>query len=768
MSATEAPALRRARVRVSGTVQGVGYRPNVYRLAEERGLGGWVRNDERGVLIEVEGRPADVDGFVAALRNEAPVLSEVSRIEVSELEPSGARGFRIDGSVAGAEPDAPVTPDAATCADCLAELRDPADRRFRYPFTNCTNCGPRFTIVRGVPYDRTLTTMAAFEMCPACRSEYEDPRDRRFHAQPNACPECGPRTALVDRGGRALSLGGARDPVEAAAALLRDGGIVAVKGIGGFHLAARADCEGAVATLRARKHRDDKPFAVMAADVETASTLVALSAAERALLEGRERPIVIARRRPGAAALANAIAPTRPDLGLMLPHSPLHHLLVADSGCVLVMTSGNLADEPICFDDSEALTRLGAIADAFLLHGRPIHNRVDDSVVRAVSPELRSTPLMLRRSRGYAPRRAALPVPAMRPLLACGAELKSTFCLARGENAWVSQHIGDLQNLETLASFDEGVRLLAHLFAVEPEVVVHDLHPDYLSTRFAMSWDGVERIAVQHHHAHLAAVLAEHGASGPAVGAIFDGAGLGDDGAVWGGEILTGDLAGYRRAGMLLPVRLPGGDAAAREPWRMACAWLGASDELPPIPVALRDVVDERAWCAVAGLCSSGINSPLTTSVGRLFDAVAAVCGIREASTYEGHAAMELESAATREWGAASRAPYEVPVSGAGPLILDPRAAVAAAVADIGAGEAAGVVAARFHAGGSSLRGELVSAPAQDGERRRGPVQRSGGPARRRSRPHRVPDDRRRPPEGGPRPTAGRRSAGPRRPATRY
>ena len=707
MSATEAPRAsaappgpgsRRVEVRVTGTVQGVGFRPAVYRLATGLGLTGWVRNDERGVLIEVEGAQARVGEFLGRLRDEAPPLARITGLSARDLEPSGGAGFEIGPSHSGAGGDARVAADVATCAACLTEVRDPANRRFRYPFANCTNCGPRFTIVRGVPYDRPLTTMAGFEMCAECRTEYEDPLDRRFHAQPNACPECGPRATLVDPRRRALPLDGARDAVEAAATMLRDGMIVAVKGVGGFHLAARADDEDAVATLRRRKHRDDKPFALLAADLERAARLVELTTAEERLLVGEERPIVIARRRAGGV-VAGAVAPASPDLGVMLPHSPLHQLLADDAGCVLVMTSGNLADEPICFREADALRRLGAIADAFLLHNRPIHTRVDDSVVRAVDPALRSEPLVIRRSRGYAPRSVALPAAAERPLLACGAELKSTFCLAKGRGAWVSQHIGDLRNLETLESFEEGVGLMAELFSIAPEVVAHDLHPDYLSTRFALGLEGVERVGVQHHHAHLAAVLAEHEEQGRAVGAIFDGAGLGDDGTVWGGEILAGDLAGYERPGMLFPVRLPGGDAAAREPWRMACAWLAAGEERPPVPAALRDSVDRAAWEVVADLCRTGLNSPLTTSAGRLFDAVAAICGIRGVSTYEGHAAMELESAATAEWRAGARSPYEFPLPEVAPLILDARPAVAAAVADVDAGESPGLVAARFHAG---------------------------------------------------------------------
>jgi hydrogenase maturation protein HypF len=516
----------RTRVRVEGTVQGVGFRPFVYRLAADLRLAGWVLNDERGVLLEIEGPADGVEAFVRRLRSEAPPLARVERLTSEPRRPTGGRGFRIMASGRSGQPAAPVTPDTATCDDCLAELFDPGDRRYRYPFINCTNCGPRFTIVRGVPYDRPLTTMAGFEMCDACRAEYDDPLDRRFHAQPNACPECGPSLSLLDRSRREVP---AADPVGVAAAALAAGRIVAVKGLGGYHLACAAADEGAVTALRARKHREDKPFALMAVDPEAARELVELTPAEEDLLRSRQRPIVIARRRPGAP-VASAVAPGSPDLGVMLPYSPLHHLLLRDADGTLVMTSGNVSDEPIAYEDADALDRLAAIADLFLVHDRPIHTRTDDSVVRSLGG--RGAPLMLRRSRGYVPESIPLPMPATRPLLACGAELKSTFCVAKGARAWVSHHIGDLENWETLRSFREGIAHFERLFAVAPRKVVHDLHPDYLSTKEALERDGVEHVGVQHHHAHLAACLAEHGERGPAVGAIFDGTGYGPDGTV--------------------------------------------------------------------------------------------------------------------------------------------------------------------------------------------------------------------------------------------
>jgi hydrogenase maturation protein HypF len=689
VDATAASANRRVRVRVEGTVQGVGFRPFAYRLATELALAGWVLNDERGVLLEVEGEPAAVDAFVERLRTEAPPLARVERVLPERLEPLGERGFQIRESVHAGRPDAPVSVDSATCADCLAELLDPADRRHRYPFINCTNCGPRFTIVRGVPYDRPLTTMAGFTMCDRCRAEYEDPGDRRFHAQPNACPDCGPSVRLLGAGGQALER---RDgAVRAAAAALAASRIVAVKGLGGYHLACRADDEAAVAELRARKHREDKPFALMAPDLEAARALTELSEEEEGMLAGPQRPIVIARRR-AAVAVADSVAPGSPDLGVMLPYTPLHTLLLRDAGIPLVMTSGNVSDEPIAYQDGEALKRLAPIADLFLVHDRPIHMRTDDSVLRATARR----PLMMRRSRGYVPASVELPLAARSPLLATGAELKSAFCVARGRRAWMGHHIGDLRTWETLRSFREGVAHFERLFAVEPEVVAHDLHPDYLSTGYALEREGVEHVGVQHHHAHLAACLAEHGEQGPAVGAIYDGTGYGTDGTVWGGELLVGGLHGFERAGHLFPVRLPGRDAAVREPWRMACAWLGQSlaEDEPPLPVGLAGRVEPERWRSVAELARTGVASPITTSAGRLFDAVAALCGVRAEVNFEGQAATELEAAASpHESGG-----YELPVVGAEPpLLLDARETVRLVARDLDAGTPLGTVAARFH-----------------------------------------------------------------------
>jgi hydrogenase maturation protein HypF len=683
-----APALAsvaRRRVRVEGVVQGVGFRPHVFRLAHEEGLAGWVLNDERGVLIEAEGEESALERFLARLTEQAPPLAEVERLTSERIPPIGASVFEIVESSQRGAPDALVSPDTATCDACLAELFDPTDRRFRYPFINCTNCGPRFTIVRGVPYDRPLTTMAGFEMCERCEAEYRDPGDRRFHAQPNACPACGPAVHLADREGRTIDV---VDPVAATAAALNRGLVVAVKGIGGFHLAARGDDDAAVAKLRARKHREDKPFALMVGELEAARELVELGPEDERLLASRERPILLARRR-AAGRVADAVAPRSRELGLMLPYSPLHHLLLADAGTPLVMTSGNVSDEPIAYRDADAVERLRDIADLFLSHDRPIQTRTDDSVVRVV----RARPLMLRRSRGYVPQ--SLPLRASRQILACGAELKSTFCLARGGRAWVGHHIGDLSNFETLLSFEEGVEHLERLFAVSPEVIAHDLHPDYLSTRYALGREATEHVAVQHHHAHLAACLAEHGADEAAVGAIYDGTGYGADGSVWGGELLVGDQRDYDRAGHLWPVRLPGGDRAAMEPWRMACAWLvAATGPDPELPASLRGDVEPRDWRMVAQMAHRGVSAPLTTSMGRLCDAAAALCGVRSRVAYEGQAAIELEAAADPR----ERRAYRLIVrESAGRVVLDARPTIRALAADVAAGERLGTMAARFH-----------------------------------------------------------------------
>ena len=686
MSTQSEESLRRVRARVDGTVQGVGYRPFVYRLADELGIAGWVLNDERGVLVEAEGSPDAVEAFVARLSSDAPPLAEVRGVRAEAVAVVGAAGFEIVASERGGAASAPVTPDSASCADCLAELADPDDRRHRYPFLNCTNCGPRFTIVQGIPYDRPLTTMAGFEMCDACQAEYEAPLDRRFHAQPNACPVCGPQARLLERDGTPVE--GLEDPLAAAAQDLLDGRILAVKGLGGYHLACRADSEEAVAALRARKHREDRPFALLVADVGAARRVVELDEAEEALLTSRARPIVLARRRPDAEVAAS-IAPGAPDLGIMLPYTPLHTLLASDAGVPLVLTSGNLSDEPIAFDDADALQRLAPIADRFLVHDRPIATRTDDSVVRVV----RERPLLLRRSRGYVPASLDLPIASTQQLLGVGAEQKNAFCVAKDGRAWPSHHIGDLKNYETLRSLENGIAHFEALFEVTPEILVHDLHPDYLSTRYALGREDVKLISVQHHHAHLAATLAEHGETGPAVGAIFDGTGYGTDGTVWGGEILVGGLDKVARSGRLRPIRLPGGERAIKEPWRMACAWL--TDMRVALPPAFEDIAQQR-WNMVARMSLQGIGSPFTSSMGRMFDAVAAICGVRLEVSYEGQAAVEFEALADR----AAADPYPLEFEHRNEAVaLDPRPMILAVLDDIAAGVPVSTISARFHAG---------------------------------------------------------------------
>jgi hydrogenase maturation protein HypF len=686
---------RRVRARVGGTVQGVGFRPYVYRLAANLSLSGFVLNDEQGVLVEIEGAGSIVERFLERLPREAPPLARVERVWREELPPLGSAGFEIVASTSGGVPATPISPDTATCPDCLAELFNPNDRRFRYPFINCTNCGPRFTIVRGIPYDRARTTMAEFPMCPLCRAEYDDVASRRFHAQPNACAVCGPSVRLTDCAGGRVVRPSCGDPVEAAARALMAGSIVAIKGLGGFHLACRADGEDVVARLRGRKHREDKPFALMVPSLEHARDLVEAGELEETLLLSRERPIVLCRRKTGTP-IAASVAPRSPDLGLMLPYSPLHHLLMADAGRPLVMTSGNVSDEPIAYQDDDALERLGEIADLFLLHDRPIQIRTDDSVVRVVATAAGQRSSIIRRSRGFVPGSLDLPLQT-RPVLACGAELKSTFCLAKGRRAWVGHHIGDLKNYETFRSFRDGIEHFERLFAVQPEMVAHDLHPDYLSTAYALERSGVVHLAVQHHHAHLAGCLAEYGEMGPAIGAIYDGTGYGSDGAVWGGELLFGGLARFERVGHLWPVRLPGGDRAIQEPWRMACAWLVAAFESEPaIPPGLRDIVAEHRWHAVAHMARTGVAAPITTSVGRLFDAVAALCGLGVSVNYEGQAAVELEAIAASE----EKQSYPMPlVMADGATLLDGRETVRAVTHDLAAGITRSVVAARFHDG---------------------------------------------------------------------
>ena len=712
---------RRVRLEIDGTVQGVGFRPYVYRLAQSLQLSGFVRNDTRGVVVEVQGASTAVEQFIWRLPREAPPLASCECIRRAELAVVRDVTFRIVESDTSAPVAASVTPDAATCHDCLDELFNVSNRRYRYPFINCTNCGPRFTIVRGVPYDRSLTTMAGFSMCADCRAEYEDPVNRRFHAQPNACPACGPHARLLNATGVALPLGGAPDAIAAAANALRVGAILAVKGVGGYHLACLANDDRAVTRLRQGKHRGAKPFAIMVADAAVAMCLIDADLAEIAILTSHERPIVLARRRQDAE-VAGDVAPRQRDLGVMLPYSPLHHLLLADVGAPLVMTSGNVSDEPIAFQDDDALYRLAPLVDAFLVHDRPIETRTDDSVVRTVTIGTTRQPMTLRRSRGYVPASLPLPVPAATPILACGGQLKNSFSLVRGARVWLGPHIGDLANYETLRSYSDGIAHMQRLFAVDPASMAHDLHPEYLSTKYA--FDRAQQrepdeektlVGVQHHHAHLAAALAEYGERGPAIGAIFDGTGYGTDGDIWGGEILAGDLERFDRVAHLWPVRMPGGERAIREPWRMACAWLTelAAEEIPPTPRTLASAVSPSLWRSVSRLAQSTVASPRTTSMGRLFDAVAALCGISPYISYEGQAAIELEMLADPDESGSYSLPL-LPSDGAHPAMLDGRVLIKQVLADLDAHVSLGQIAARTYYGVAYAAAQLCARVADE------------------------------------------------------
>jgi len=627
------PAARQ--IRINGIVQGVGFRPFVHQLARRHHLRGHVANTAAGVYLHVEGASRQMEAFLRDLATQKPPLAHIVEMTVDAAEPAGYADFSILKSEGGDHRATLISPDVAVCDDCLAELFDPADRRFRYPFINCTNCGPRYTIIDDIPYDRPHTSMRHFTMCPECQAEYDDPDDRRFHAQPNACHQCGPKVSLFDHQRRAVS----GDPIVRAAELLKAGRIVAVKGLGGFHLAVNAMDDAAVVRLRQRKHREEKPLAVMSADLATVQQYARITPEEAELLTSMQRPIVLLeKRRP--EKLAFSVAPRNAYVGVMLPYTPLHHLLLRNGFTALVMTSGNLSEEPIAIDNTEAFQRLGDIADYFLIHDREIYLRSDDSIVRRAAGRTRP----LRRSRGFVP----IPIflkEEMPPVLACGAELKNTVCLTKGRQAFVSQHIGDLENLATEAFFKQTVAHLQRILDIRPQWVVCDLHPDYLSTRWADSQSDLPVIQVQHHFAHIAAGMAEHHLDAPVIGLAFDGTGYGADGTVWGGEFLVTDGVDYRRVAHLETVPMPGAGAAIKAPTRMALACLHQvygqelwDLDLPAIAAIPRSEAD-----ILVRMCEQGINAPLTSSLGRLFDAVAAVIGLRRQVAFEGQAAMELE-----------------------------------------------------------------------------------------------------------------------------
>ncbi len=703
--------LCKATLHLTGIVQGVGFRPFVYGLAQRFNLRGWVRNTSGGVDIEVDGSMENLEGFVAALRSDLPPLARIDTFSTSFGSPGGFTTFEIIHSEVVEGAFQPISPDVCICTDCLRELFDPADRRHRYPFINCTNCGPRFTIIKDIPYDRPKTTMAEFGLCAECAAEYENPLDRRFHAQPVACPVCGPGVWLEQYGKR----WDGDAALYETQCLLTEGGIVAIKGLGGFHLACDATNARAVVELRRRKLRVDKPFALMMADLETVKEHCFTSKEEEALLESRQRPIVVLKRRPGSA-IVEQISPRQDSLGVMLPYTPLHYLVLAGDGMAmppLVMTSGNLSEEPIATSNEEARQRLGALADAFLMHNRDIHTRCDDSVARVLSiPELpngsrmekgakyQGTTYFLRRSRGYVPDSIALPFKTF-PLLAVGAELKNTFCLSREGYAFVSHHIGDMENYETYASFEDGVTHFERLFRIQPQAVAYDLHPDYLTTRYALERIQRENLAecgVQHHHAHIAACMADNGLDGSqaVIGLAFDGTGYGLDGAIWGGEFLVADYAGFERKLHLDYFPLPGGDAAIKHPARVALALLWSlglewDESLDPV----QDLgYEERSGLRIQ--LERGVNLARTSSMGRLFDAAAALAGVRQRVNYEAQAAMEFEAAL--DGSEAGAYAFEIKND-----IVEHKPAISALLEDIQKHVSIPVISARFHNGLAEL-----------------------------------------------------------------
>ena len=683
--------VKRYRIDVTGTIQGVGFRPFVYRLAVGSGLSGYVRNNPQGVEMEVEGTEDRLDVFLTGLLEKSPPASLIVDLTRTEVNPKGESRFIIQTSADGSGKELVIPPDISTCDECLAELLDPADRRYRYPFINCTNCGPRYTIVKGIPYDRDKTTMDPFTMCEACRQEYEDPLDRRFHAQPNACRECGPSLMLLEISGRKVP---SEDPIAETVRRLLDGEIVAIKGIGGFHLAVDATRSEPVRRLRERKRREEKPFAIMSPDLVAVRSYASVNPDEERLLLHPSRPIVLLEK-AGARPIAEAVAPGNRYLGVMLPYTPLHHLLFHANGVeppiALVMTSANLGEEPIVMDNREALERLSGIADAVLVHDREIEQRADDSVIRVCS----GNPYIIRRSRGYVPAPVMLKG-EVGEILGCGAFLKVSVCLTRGKRAYLSQHIGDLENE---LAFDFYSRTIAHLERIldlRPKIVAHDLHPDYPSTRYALEREVEVRVAVQHHHAHIVSCLAENGESGPVIGLSCDGTGLGDDGTIWGGEVLLADLSGYTRLGHFEPFPLPGGDSAIREPWRTAYSLLRESfgGESRAIFGRLFPEVDAERAGLIGQMLERSLNSPMTSSLGRLFDGVSAILGISRWVTYEGQAAAHLEMAMNQ--GEVRSYPPALQIEG-DRIIMRTCALIRSIVEDLEAGHPSGAISAGFH-----------------------------------------------------------------------
>ncbi|MDH5509652.1 MAG: carbamoyltransferase HypF [Nitrospinota bacterium] len=689
-------------IKVEGIVQGVGFRPFVFNLAESLNLSGHVLNHARGVDIEIEGPVEGIDDFWQRLTTEAPPLAHITKVEQEQIPSLGPSGFSIHKSEDSGGKTALVAPDSDVCSDCLRELLDPQDRRYRYPFINCTNCGPRFTIIRDVPYDRPNTTMSRFPMCAQCRKEYENPANRRFHAQPVACHDCGPRLAFHnDR----FELSASSNPLGAAVELIRRGKVVAVKGLGGYHLAVDALNDAAVMRLRERKKRDEKPFAVMFPSVVALRSFATVGSREQTLLESRAHPITLVEKK--YARLLQGAAPGNRFIGAMLPYTPLHHMLMSEGlfGS-LVMTSANMSDDPIIYRDEEVFEKLGGIADAYLVHDREIFARADDSIERPMA----HGSVIFRRSRGYTP----IPIQLDREypsVLAVGGELKNTFCLIKGSRAFVSQHIGDLKRESVYDSFRSTIESFMRLVDIKKVVAVaHDMHPDYMSSQYALEQEMAPAMAIQHHHAHMASLMAETHQGGEAIGIVFDGTGYGENGGIWGGEFLTGGVDGYKRAGFVSPVPLPGGDKAIKEPWRIALAVLIRlyGENIPTLPLPWLRELDPDTIHNIRRMMAGGLNTPLSHGVGRLFDAASALAGIRPGISFEGQAAMELEMAIEKPVDEG----YPVSmVEEDGILTLDFKPSFKALVEDVAAGEPTPLIAARFHqavvAGAASMAGEL-------------------------------------------------------------
>lgn len=683
----ELSAIEARRLSVKGIVQGVGFRPFVYQLATALKLNGQVANTSKGVTILIEGSLDGVESFIKRLTTQSPPLAHITHVAVETLPSKGHTDFSISQSRKDAQRQTLISPDVSVCDDCKNELFDTGDRRYGYPFINCTNCGPRYTIIDDIPYDRPKTSMRHFQMCRACQTEYDDPLNRRFHAQPNACQVCGPQVLLLDRQQKSIE---SKNPIETTISLLKAGHVVAVKGLGGFHLVVDAENDEAVQTLRQRKHREEKPLAVMSQDIDTVRQYGQVSLEDEALLQSQQRPIVLLEKKKDFN-LAQAISPRNHTVGVMLPYTPLHYLLVKDHFTALVMTSGNLSEEPIAIDNTDAMKRLQNIADYFLVHDRDIYLRSDDSVVRIVDNKHR----FLRRSRGYVPVPIFLKSP-LKPILACGAELKNTVCLTRGEHAFLSQHIGDLENMETYDFFERTIVHLKRILSIEPKIIAHDMHPDYLSTRFAMQQNHMERIEVQHHHAHIVSCMAENHVADPVIGLSFDGTGYGSDGSLWGGEVLIAHTDRFKRAASLAQSPMPGGAAAIKEPWRMAISYLygvfGKDFFNRRLPFLER--LNESKLKIIVEMMEKDVNSPKTSSLGRLFDGVAAMVGMRNHVAFEGQAAMELEMVAD----ASVHDVYEYAWSSEDTVQIDPRPIISGVVVDIEKGVAPSIVSGKFHA----------------------------------------------------------------------